>query len=115
MRYRRQISPLLRLIIEMRALARHYDQPAYHAAARCAAETLPPCFAERMPGTIKGSIAKQARKLMIAMGQLPGDERVIAAETLRGFADILSAPNAGEILNDSRPGRTSRRRASAGP
>lgn len=91
MRLRRERAqdPMRRLVMQLRAAAANiHIAPAREMAAR-EARLIPQTFAERMPNTTKGKVARWARAAMSGLPKVPADERAEMAETLRGFATIL--------------------------
>lgn len=95
---RRNVSPLTRLILEMRAAARQIEVPAARAMAAREAASIPVTRVE-LRHSVKGKIAKHARVLM---RELPRTDDACArseiASTLMEMADCLASPSYEEAF-----------------
>jgi hypothetical protein len=88
---RRNVSPLTRLILEMRAAARQIDVPAARAIAAREAASIPVTRVE-LRHSVKGKIAKHARALMRDLPKLDDVfARAEIASTLMDMAEVLAS------------------------
>jgi len=83
------------LVTALRAAARDIDIPAARQTARSDADAIPETWAERLPNTVTGKVARLARALLKNLSAI--EDRGEAADTLRAFADTLD--------NKQQPGR----------
>lgn len=100
-------NPMRQLVMALRSAARYIDVPAARACAKTDAEQIPETWAERLPNTVTGKVAKLARALLLNLenNYAPGHADM-TAETLRCFADALDDKSTSNSAGSaSRPGR----------
>lgn len=110
---RRPLDPRLRLIIALRAAAKNIGLDVAHRTAAQDAERIPKIYAERLPATLKGRIARQARALMAQLPALGRDELGDAAIAMRAFADILATDGPSPVIAEDWLGRRKRKASSS--
>lgn len=90
---RRNVSPLTRLVLEIRVAARQIEVPAARAIAAREAASIPVTRVE-LRHSVKGKIAKHARALMRELPRIDDAfERAEIASTLIEMAEVLGSPS----------------------
>jgi hypothetical protein len=87
---KRAPHPLTRLVIAMGSAARNITDPASRRAAANDARLIPKCAAE-IGGGRKGEMARDGRRLMGQLADLPEEELADAAKRLRAYADAVAS------------------------
>jgi hypothetical protein len=97
---RRNVSPLARLILEIRSAARSIDVPAARAMAAREAASIPPTRIE-LRHSLKGRLAKHGRALMRELPHAEGHDLSTIAGALIAIAEALQSPELEDL--DCRP------------
>lgn len=85
-------DPMEQLVLALRvAAANIYSPPSREHAAR-EARLIAQTYAERMPNTALGKVAKAARAALANLPKLEPEDRDDVAKSLRAFAATLSKP-----------------------
>jgi hypothetical protein len=87
---RRAPHPLTKLVIAMGSAARNIADPASRRLAADDARKIPKCAGE-IGGGRRGEMAREGRRLMARLADLPDEELADAAMRLRGYADAVAS------------------------
>jgi hypothetical protein len=87
---RRAPHPLTRLVIAMGSAARNIADPASRRSAAIDAVRIPKC-AREIGGGKKGEMARDGRRLLAQLADLPEEELADAAKRLRAYADAVAS------------------------
>jgi hypothetical protein len=89
---KRRSNPAHDLALAMRIAAAQIECAPARAAAARDANAIPLLFAERMPNTVIGQLARSGRAIMRSLERMAPEDRPHAAEHLREIAAVIDAP-----------------------
>lgn len=89
---RQRTNPARELAMAMRVAAAQIECAPARAAAAREADAIPLLFAEKMPNTDVGRMARTGRVLMRNLGAMAPEDRPDAAKHLREIAGVIDAP-----------------------